>query len=638
MTSAFKNKFPRFKKFTVIGLITVVTAVILISILLLINIRSTLPGMAELRDIRHHQASQVLSSDGEILGSYFFQNRTQVDLQEISPLFVDALLAVEDIRFYEHNGIDRRALARVFVKSILMGQDAGGGSTLTQQLAKNLYPRDGSGWFNLTADKLREMIIAWRIERLYNKDEVLELYLNTVSFGEETFGIETASQRFFSKPSSELELHEAATLAGVLRAPGLYNPHRRPERSTLRRNVVIRQMERYGMISAEEAQVYQKKPLETQYNRITENEGPAPYFREHLRTELQKLLQTQPALDGNHYNIYTDGLTIQTTIDSRVQAAAEQAMADRMRVLQFKFDARQQENQILPDNDPAIVNAWKNTDHYQRLVADEVSEEEIGEIFHTPRKMTVFTWDGEKEKNISPHDSLRHYLSFLNSGFMAMSPDNGEVLAWVGGIKHKYFQFDHVKSRRQTGSAFKPIVYAAALENGMQPCDYQRNLLSTYERHEDRIHAMRYEEIVTKPEEAWGEVFRYLEMPFDRSALEMFDAVRLGGRKGDPSGVKRYGRVSSEPLEGWKRTLDNPVRKSWCRRYLHWIGRDRLAIMGYDLDDLVADLDSLPTSYRRIPSDVGRGCWGIVRDLSEPKILRQKLQKLPAWNRIHVHK
>jgi penicillin-binding protein 1A len=329
------------------------------------------------------------------------------------------------------------------------------------------------------------MIIAWRIERLYNKDEVLELYLNTVSFGEETFGIETASKRFFSKPSSELELHEAATLAGVLRAPGLYNPHRWPERSTLRRNVVIRQMERYGMISAEEAQAYQKKPLETQYNRITENEGPAPYFREHLRTELQKLLQTQPALDGNHYNIYTDGLTIQTTIDSRVQAAAEKAVADRMRVLQFKFDARQHENQILPDNDPVIVNAWKNTDHYKRLVADNVSEEDIGEIFHTPRKMTVFTWDGEKEKNISPHDSLRHYLSFLNSGFMALSPDNGEVLAWVGGIKHKYFQFDHVKSRRQTGSAFKPIVYAAALENGMQPCDYQRNLLSTYEAYDE---------------------------------------------------------------------------------------------------------------------------------------------------------
>lgn len=164
------------------------------------------------------------------------------------------------------------------------------------------------------------------------------------------------------------------------------------------------------------------------------------------------------------------------------------------------------------------------------------------------------------------------------------------------------------------------------------------NLVRTYERHSDRIHAIRYEEIVTKPEEAWGEVFRYLEMPFDRSALELFGAVRLGGRKGDPSGVKRYGRVSSEPLEGWKRTLDNPVRKSWCRRYLHWIGRDRLAIMGYDLDDLVADLDSLPTSYRRVGSDVGRGCWGLIRDLSEPKILRQKLQKLPAWNRIHVHK
>ena len=485
MASSFIDKFPRFKRFAVIGLITAIFAVILISMLMLINIRSTLPGMAELKDIRHHQASQVLSSDGEILGSYFFQNRTQVGLEEISPLFTDALLAIEDIRFYEHNGIDRRALARVFVKSILMGQDAGGGSTLTQQLAKNLYPRNGRGWLNLTADKLREMIIARRIERLYNKDEILELYLNTVSFGEETFGIETASHRFFSKPSSELELHEAATLAGVLRAPGLYNPHRRPERSTLRRNVVIRQMERYGMISTQEAETYLEKPLETQYNRITENEGPAPYFREHLRSQLQQLLHTQPAIDGNHYNIYTDGLIIQTTIDSRVQAAAEKAMADRMKLLQFKFDVQQTTNQILSDNDPAIINAWKNSDHYQRLVADGVSEEGIEEIFHTPTEMTVFTWDGETEKTISPHDSLQHYLSFLNAGFLAMSPDNGEVLAWVGGIKHKYFQYDHVKSRRQTGSAFKPIVYAAALENGMQPCDYQRNLLSTYEAYDE---------------------------------------------------------------------------------------------------------------------------------------------------------
>jgi penicillin-binding protein 1A len=479
-----KNLRP-YKRIAVYVVIATGLLSILSAFILFLNIRSTLPGMAELRDIRHHQASQVLSADGEILGGYFFQNRTQVDLEEISPLFIDALIAVEDIRFYEHNGIDRRALARVFVKSILLRQDAGGGSTLTQQLAKNLYPRNGPGVINLVSDKIREMIIARRLETLYDKDEILELYLNTVSFGEETFGIETASHRFFSKPSIDLELHEAATLAGVLRAPGLYNPHRNPERSELRRNVVLRQMERYDMITSEEADIHIDKPLETDYNKITENEGPAPYFREHLRVQLQELLNSEPAMDGNFYNIYTDGLIIQTTIHSAVQSAAEQALTHRMRLLQEAFNEQQKDSVLLKKNDPAIISAWRRSNHYQKLVDQKLPEDQIEEIFHTPKPMNVFTWDGEEEWELSPHDSLRHYLSFLNAGLLAISPDNGEVKAWVGGIKHKYFQYDHVKSKRQTGSAFKPVVYAAALESGRQPCDYQRNLLSTYEAYEE---------------------------------------------------------------------------------------------------------------------------------------------------------
>jgi len=473
------------KRITAGLLIASVFLILAISAALFLHVNRSLPDMKELREVRHHQASQILSADGEILGTYFFQNRTSIDLEDISHLFIDALLAIEDVRFYQHDGVDRRALARVLIKSILLRQDAGGGSTLTQQLVKNLYPRSGNGWFHLASNKLSEMIIARRMERIYHKNEILELYLNTVSFGEETFGIEAASHRFFSKPSSELELHEAATLAGVLKAPGLYNPYRQPERSVNRRNLVIRQMEKYGKITPDESAKYIQKPLETLYNRITENEGPAPYFREHLRGELQQLLSTIPALDGKMYNLYTDGLKIQTSIDSRVQIAAEKAVKNRMKHLQSVFDTQNRMNPALEDNDLAILRAWRSSNHYKNLVESRYADSEIEEIFHAPTMTSVFTWDGEEELYISPHDSIRHYLSFLNSGFLAISPQSGEVLAWVGGINHKYFQFDHVKSRRQTGSAFKSFVYATALENGMQPCDYQRNVLSRYEAYEE---------------------------------------------------------------------------------------------------------------------------------------------------------
>lgn len=480
-----QDKLQLAKRIAAVTFIIFFTVSIVFSLVLYVNLKDTIPDISELRDIRHHQASQVLSADGKLLGSYFFQNRTQVDLEEISPLFIDALIAVEDIRYYDHNGIDRRAMMRVLIKSILLGQDAGGGSTLTQQLAKNLYPRNGRGWFNLTGDKIREMIIARRLEKLYSKDEILELYLNTVSFGEETFGIETASYRFFNRPSAELELHEAATLAGVLKAPGLYNPHRHPDRSKLRRDIVLRQMERYGKITPEEADHNISLPLETDYNRITENDGLAPHFREHLRVELQQILRNQPALDGKNYNLYSDGLIIRTTIDSQIQKAAEEAMRHRMKLLQASFEDQRGDTLLLPRNDPSIVRAWRRSNHYQQLTEEGYDEEKIETVLHTPRPMKLFTWDGEVEREISPHDSLRHYLSFLNAGFIAISPQSGEVRAWAGGIHHRYFQYDHVKSRRQAGSAFKPVVYASALETGMEPCNYQRNLLSSYESYDD---------------------------------------------------------------------------------------------------------------------------------------------------------
>src|SRR5690625_1397109 len=461
-------------------LLMMITAATLFAAKTLYHLSGTVPELSELREIRQSRRSRVLSADGAVLGSYFHQNRSEVALEDVSPHMVDALLAIEDIRFYDHNGIDRRAMLRVLIRTLMLGQETGGGSTLTQQLAKNLFPRESGGWAALVAAKLREMITARRLERLYDKDEILELYLNTVSFGEETFGIETAALRFFSKQAGDLELHEAALLAGLLKAPGYYHPQRYPERALQRRDLVIHQMEKYGMLTDEEARHQREYPLSLIYQRTGISSGLATHFRERLRMDIQALLEKQPALDGQHYNLYSDGLTIRTTIDSRLQAAAEQALTEQVRQLQNNLDRQLDESHLLSDGDAVILREWQRTTHYSRLQNAGLSEAEIDSVFHTPQPMELFSWDGETEFMASPHDSLRHYLSLLHGSFIAMEPGSGDILAWVGGIDHNTSKFDHVVSRRQAGSAFKPLVYTAAREDGMKPCDYHRNQLRQY--------------------------------------------------------------------------------------------------------------------------------------------------------------
>lgn len=444
------------------------------------------PSENELEDIQNQRASEVLSADGELLGTFYLQNRTEATLEEISPILVDALLSIEDIRFYDHNGIDKRALARVFFRSILLGQDAGGGSTISQQLAKNLFPREKDGNLYLAADKLREMIIARRLERIYSKDQILELYLNTVSFGEDVYGVEMASRRFFNIPPSDLNLRQAATLTGMLRATSWYNPHRNPDSALERGNIVIRQMEKYGKLTAEEARAAINTPLETDYTLISASSGPAPYFREHIRQKVGQILKNNPASDGKTYNLYTDGLTIQTTLRADVQRAARQAVDTQMRDLQSRFDGHNQNTSIFADrDDPAVLNAWRQSEHYSQLVEDGATPSEIDSVLYTPSKASIFTWNGYEEKTITPYDLQRHYLSFLNAGFVAMNPKNGHIIAWIGGINHRHYKYDHVLSRRQVGSAFKPFVYSAAIENGARPCEYRRNVLRTYENYED---------------------------------------------------------------------------------------------------------------------------------------------------------
>jgi penicillin-binding protein 1A len=458
----------------------VISLLILFTVFLYLGVFGPVPGKQELGFIQQQEASRVISSDGVHMGTFHLQNRTRIGLDEISPLMIEALIAIEDVRFYDHNGIDHRALARVFIRTILLRQNAGGGSTLTQQLAKNLYPRDNSHGFFIVTDKLREMIIARRLENIYSKNEILELYLNTVSFGEDTFGIEMASYRFFNKSPDELSLSESATLAGLLKATTFYNPQRNPDRSAMRRNIVIRQMERYEMITPEMADDAISEPLATRYNRSAFNDGIAPYFMEHIKADLRNILQKIETPDGAGYNFQTDGLTIHTTIDSRVQKAAEKAVATRMKQLQAIFDREYQNRPLFGEEDPDVLSAWRQSWQYRELRSQGHSVEEIEEILYTPVITQLFTWDGYKEQEISPYDEIRYYISFLNAGFLAMHPETGDVLAWIGGVDHRHFQYDQVKARRQPGSAFKPILYAAALEAGRTPCDYQRNLLATY--------------------------------------------------------------------------------------------------------------------------------------------------------------
>ena len=431
------------------------------------------PTSAQLRKISNPTASEVFSEDGKLLGRYYVENRSSVNFDEISPKVIDALIATEDARFYEHRGIDEIALMRVLVKTILlMDRSSGGGSTLSQQLAKNLFPRNDVGVMSLPVNKLRESIIAYRLERIYSKEEILTLYLNTVPFGENIFGIEVAAERFFSKNPADLTVDEGAVLIGMLKANNSYNPRLHPERSKQRRNVVISQMVNYGYLSPQEGDSLKEKPLELKYRKISFNEGPAPYFLEMIKPELLKWCASNTREDGENWNLYTDGLRIQTTINFDFQQYAIQAVNEQMKSLQEDFDKQWATQDPWRGNGNILQRAVRRTTRYKRMVAAGFSAEEIEKAFNQKINTTLFTWNGMKEVETTPLDSVKHYLRFLNAGFLAIEPATGELKAWVGGIDFRFFKYDHVLSKRQPGSTFKPFVFLAALENGLSPFDY----------------------------------------------------------------------------------------------------------------------------------------------------------------------
>lgn len=482
-----------------------------------------MPPVEELENPSYKFATEIFSEDDKVLGtwSYSKENRVYTAYKDLSPNIINALIATEDVRFVEHSGIDAKALFRAFVKRGLMFQkNAGGGSTLSQQLAKQLFTENvARNTLQRLFQKPIEWVIAVKLERYYTKEEILSMYLNKFDFLNNAVGIKTAAHTYFGCEPKELKLEEAATLVGMCKNPSLYNPVRFNERSRGRRNVVLEQMRKAGYITEAECDSLQALPLKLTYNRVDHKEGLATYFREYLRGvmtapkpvksdyrgwQMQKFYEdslsweTNPLYgwcaknkkkDGTNYNIYTDGLKIYTTINSRMQQYAEDAVKEHLGdYLQPVFFKEKEGSKnapyarSLPEKrvEELLTKAMKQTDRYRLMKEAGASEQEIRKAFDKPEEMTVFSWKGDKDTIMSPMDSIRYYKSFLRTGFMSMDPMNGHVKAYVGGPNYVYFQYDMAMvGRRQVGSTIKPYLYTLAMENNFSPCDQVRHVEQT---------------------------------------------------------------------------------------------------------------------------------------------------------------
>jgi penicillin-binding protein 1A len=463
-----------------------VLLIILVLSLITMEVFGDLPSIEELQNPKSNLASVVYSSDGKQIGKYYAENRTAVKYKDLDTNLISALVATEDARFYSHSGVDARGLARVVVRTILGGDEGGGGgSTVSQQLAKMLFPRKrDQNKFEIAVQKMKEWVIAVRLEKQYTKDEIIAMYLNKFDFLNNAVGIQSASQIYFNTTPDSLTIEQAATLVGMAKNPSIFNPASTQEwrRDTTehRRNVVMMQMVNYGYLTRAQYDSLKKIPLKLTFRPEDHNKGLATYFREYLRDNfLERWVKENPKPDGTYYDVYRDGLRIYTTIDSRMQKYAEEAVAEHMKELQAAFfkDCKRKKNapfawNVTKDEISKIMSsAMKRSERYRVLKKAKVSDAEIEKIFNTPVEMTIFTWNGEKDTTMSPMDSIRYYKTFLQAGFMSMDPQTGYVKAWVGGIDHVHFKYDHVKvGRRQVGSTFKPFVYALAIQEGYSPC------------------------------------------------------------------------------------------------------------------------------------------------------------------------
>ncbi len=522
-----KNENKQIRYRTIFWILFSIPFLFIITLFILISagLMGPMPSFKELENPSNNLASQVYSSDKEVIGKFFIQNRTSIDFNNLSPNMVNGLIAIEDIRFKKHSGIDPIGLGRVLFKTILLGKSTGGGSTITQQLAKNLFGRDTASYdsklmraYHLCITKFKEWVTAVRLERNYTKKEILVMYLNTVFFGSQSYGVKSAANTFFNTTPDSLKIEEAALLAGVVNAPTRYNPVMHPESSILRRNTVLSQMKKYDFITKAQYDSLKKLPIKLEYKINNQNEGLAPYLREHIRqvmsadkphrknyqvysdyridsvewttNPLYGWLSKNTKPDGSPYNLYKDGLKIYTTINADMQRYARRAVDKHLgNDIQKKFFNAKKGMTNAPfsknledEQVKAIMDrALKNSRRYKLLKQKGLSPKAIQKTFNKPVKMTVFTYNGEKDTVMSPMDSLYYYKFILRAGFMAMNPHNGHIKAYVGGPSFKYFKYDYVhQAKRQIGSTIKPFLYTLAMQEEYSPCHEVPNVAQTF--------------------------------------------------------------------------------------------------------------------------------------------------------------
>jgi penicillin-binding protein 1A len=466
----YKKKFWRIFAYTLLGILA-------FFLFASWGLFGSMPSFEDLENPDSNLATEIISSDGVVIGKYFKTNRSQLKYSDLPKSLVEALVATEDARFYEHSGIDGRGTLRAV---FTLGTN-GGASTLTQQLAKQLFHGEGSKFLPFRiVQKIKEWIIAIRLERQYTKNEILAMYCNVYDFGNYSVGVSSAAQTYFSKDPKDLTMDESAILVGMFKNSGLYNPVRNPEGVKNRRNVVLSQMEKAKMITEGEKLKLQALPIALHFKLESHREGTATYFREYLRDYMKKWVSENKKPDGSDYDIYKDGLKIYTTIDSRMQLHAEEAVSEHMKNLQQQFFIEQKNNKNAPfvnitqaETERIMMQAMKNSTRWAVMKESDKSDDDIIASFKIKTKMRIFTWKGERDTTMTPLDSIRYFKHFLQSGMMAMEPQTGNIKAWVGGINYKYFQYDHVgQGARQVGSTFKPFVYATAIEQlNMSPCD-----------------------------------------------------------------------------------------------------------------------------------------------------------------------
>lgn len=475
-TTKTTSNFSKYIKWFWIAILGGTFSIVFIFLLASWGAFGTLPSFEELENPEHNLATEVISIDGKTLGKYAFENRTPVQFKDLPSNLIEALVATEDERFYEHSGIDFKATARAVAK---MGKD-GGGSTITQQLAKLLFHGEGSkNIVQRVLQKVKEYVIAIQLERQYTKQEILTMYLNKYDFINLAVGIRSAARIYFGKEPIELTVAESAMLVGMLKNSSLYNPIRRPEMVTQRRNVVLKQMEKNEFISTQVKDSLQQTDLGLDIHREGHSDGTATYFREYLRDFMKGWIKNNPKPDGTNYNLHRDGLKIYVTLDSRMQKYAEEAMDEHMSNLQRVFDKEQKRNRTAPFYDldksevkSTVLQAMKRSNRWKRMKKNGASEAEILTSFNEKTDMKIFSWKGEIDTILSPKDSILYYKQILRSGLMSVEPQTGHIKAWVGGFNYKHFQYDAVKQqKRQVGSTFKPFVYASAINQlKLSPC------------------------------------------------------------------------------------------------------------------------------------------------------------------------